>query len=186
MITVNGLSTTSTVPNTGNGATLGGADSIAFGMDNWALMANATKSFSSHTTKFGGEFRILRFNAQQYADNSTNFSFGPAFTQGPNPTQATQTAGSAIATFLLGIAGGAVTPVPALAMQNIYYGLFLQDDWKISPRLTVNLGLRYDFESPRTDRFNQLTNFDRSINAADHRTGPRPARRAHVRRCEWS
>ncbi|MBI4889198.1 MAG: TonB-dependent receptor [Acidobacteria bacterium] len=160
VVTVTGLSTSASVPNTGNGAALGGADSIAFGMDNWSVMGSATKTMSRHTLKFGADYRVIRFNSQQFADTSTNFSFGQAFTQGPNPTQATQTAGVALATFLLGIPGGAVTPVPALAMQNIYYAFFLQEDWKVTDRLTLNLGLRYDFESPRTDRFDQLTNFD--------------------------
>lgn len=171
VITVTGFNTTASIPNTGNGATLGGADSIAFGMDNWSLMGNTTKTLASHNIKFGGEYRVIRFNSQQFADTSTNFSFGPAFTQGPNPTQASATAGVALATFLLGIPGGAVTPVPALAMQNIYYALFLQEDWKVTPRLTLNLGLRYDFESPRTDRFNQLTNFDYSAQPPLQGTG---------------
>ncbi|HET8548517.1 MAG TPA: hypothetical protein VFL57_10955, partial [Bryobacteraceae bacterium] len=41
-----------------------------------------------------------------------------------------------------------------------YHGLFFQDSWKVTPKLTVNWGARYDYETPRTDRFNQLANFD--------------------------
>src|SRR5207248_8433111 len=55
---------------------------------------------------------------------------------------------------------GTVNPAPALAIQTTYYGVFVQDTWKVTPRLTANAGLRYDYESPRTDRFNQLDYFD--------------------------
>jgi hypothetical protein len=66
-----------------------------------------------------------------------------------------------VASFLLGTpATASVTPAPALAMQTKYYAAFLQADWKVTPKLTLNMGLRYDYEAPRTDRFNQLTNFD--------------------------
>jgi len=47
-----------------------------------------------------------------------------------------------------------------LAQTNKYSALFIQDTWKLTPSVTLNLGLRYDYETPRTDRFNQLTNFD--------------------------
>ena len=161
VITITGLSTTSSVSNLGNGATLGGADLISFGLDTYAFQGSVTKTFSNFTIKAGAEMRIIRFNAQQTPDNSTTFGFSPAFTQGPNPTTSSAAAGIALASFLLGTpASGSVTPAPALAMQTKYYAAFLQADWKVNPSLTVNFGLRYDYEAPRTDRYNQFTNFD--------------------------
>ena len=130
-------------------------------MNNYALQANATKTLRSHTLKTGFEFRVVQFNTLQTADASNNFAFTSAFTQGPNPAQASATAGDALASFLLGTsASGNVTPSPALALQTRYYGGFIQDDWKATSRLTLNLGLRYEYETPRKDRYNQLTNFD--------------------------
>ncbi len=73
----------------------------------------------------------------------------------------TATAGHALASFLLGYpASGSVTPSPAVANQTKYYAGYVQDSFKVTGKLTLNLGLRWEMETPRTDRFNQLTNFD--------------------------
>ncbi|MEO7145127.1 MAG: TonB-dependent receptor, partial [Bryobacteraceae bacterium] len=159
-ITVTGFSVSGSIPNDAVGGSLGNTGLIAFGMNNYALQGSLTRTFSTHTLKVGGEARVIRFNTAQTGDSATTFGFNNAFTQGPNPAQASATSGIALATFLLGIAGGSVTPSPYLAMQTVYWAGYLQDDWKLTNRLTLNLGLRYDVELPRTDRFNQFTNFN--------------------------
>ncbi|MBS1855699.1 MAG: TonB-dependent receptor [Acidobacteria bacterium] len=158
-IDITGYNVSSSIANSSRGGTLGETGAIAFGMNNYALQGSITKNAGAHSIKMGGEFRVVQFNTLQPGDASNDFSFGPGFTQGPNPTQSSVTAGNALATFLLGIPGGSVTPVPALALQSKYYAGFVQDEWKIARNFTLNLGLRYELETPRTDRFNQLTNF---------------------------
>ena len=163
VINITGYNISSSVPNSSWTSALGETGLIRMGMNNYALQGSLTKILGTHTLKTGGEFRIVQFNTLQTADNSNNFSFTSAFTQGPNPAQPTATAGDALASFLLGTPNsGSVTPSPAVALETKYYAGFLQDDWKATSTLTLNLGVRYEVETPRTERYNQLTNFDYS------------------------
>jgi hypothetical protein len=160
-INITGFSRSASVPNVAIGGFLGATSAIAFGMNQYALQQNFTKTLQKHTLKFGGEYRVLRFNTAQVGDQAVQFNFTPNFTQGPNPTSPTGNTGVALASLLLGYPGTAsVTPSPALALQNLYFGFYLQDTWRVTPKLTLNSGIRYEAELPRTDRFNQLTNFD--------------------------
>ena len=159
-ITVTGFSATASVPNTITGGLLGATDVIALGDNAHALQGTATKMFANHEVKFGVDFRVTQMNLYQTGANSPIFTFAPTWTQGPNPVAASNTAGYGLATFLLGIPTGTMQYVPALAMTTKYVAFFLQDSFKVAPRFTLNYGVRWDFETPRTDRFNQLTNFD--------------------------
>jgi hypothetical protein len=157
---ITGYSVTGSIPNVVVGGLIGATDLIRFGHTLQTAQGNLTKNLAGHTLKFGGEFRSVQFNTQQTGDQATNFSFSPSWTQGPNPTQSSATAGLGLATFLLGIPSGGVNPAPALALTQKYHAVFFQDSWKLTPKLTVNWGVRYEYETPRTERFNQLTNFD--------------------------
>jgi hypothetical protein len=159
-ITITGYSVTGSIPNIVVGGVIGATDLINFGHTLQTVQANFTKNLTQHTFKFGGEVRVIQFNNLQTGDQATNFSFSPQWTQGPNPNQSSAVAGLGLATFLLGIPAGGVNPAPALALTTRYHGLFFQDAWKVTPQLTVNWGVRWDYETPRTDRFNQLANFD--------------------------
>lgn len=139
---------------------LGNSSIIRLGNNVHAWQAQALKTFSSHTLRTGFEYRVIQFNNYQPADASTLFTFGNQWTQGPNAAQASANAGHGLASFLLGIASGSVQSVPRVAQTSRYSALYVQDDWRLTPRLTLNLGLRYDYESPRKDRFDQLANFD--------------------------
>ena len=159
-ITVSGMGGSFSIANQGTAALLGGNDFIRFGMDTHAWQGAISKVKGRHTIKSGAEFRLMRFNTTQHGDTANNFTFGAGFTQGPDPNTASQTAGFGFASFLLGTGGGAISIVPHLALQQLYTGVFVSDNIRATRKLTLNVGLRYDYESPRTDRFDQLSNFD--------------------------
>jgi outer membrane receptor protein involved in Fe transport len=160
-ITVAGMGGSFSIPNSGTANLLGGNDLISFGDNTASWVGSLTKTLARHTLKFGGEARLLRPNYWQFPDGAINFTFAQNFTQGPNPTAAAAAStGFGFATFMLGIGAGNYNRAASLATQVKYYGGYLQDDWKLTDKLTLNLGLRYEYESPRTERYNQLTNFD--------------------------
>ncbi len=159
-ITIAGYSISSSIPNIITGGLLGATDQIAQGANTWGLQGITTKIAGGHEFKMGAEFRIYQLNNQQTGAGSPNFAFAASWTQGPTATAASTTAGDSAATFLLGIPTGSANPVPGLTLQTKYSALFFQDNYKVTPRLTLNYGLRYEYETPRTDRYNELTNFN--------------------------
>jgi hypothetical protein len=125
-----------------------------------SLTGSLTKVWGSHTVKTGAEFRTFFINQLQNTQAEGALSFANTYTQGPNPFQASATAGNAFAAFLLGIPSGSIAIQPAVASKSWYSAVFIQDDWKLTRKLTLNLGLRYDYSSPRTERYNRMSIFD--------------------------
>ena len=125
--------------------------------------ASLTLIRRSHTIKIGGDFRMYRYNDLQATDNTPALSFGPAATQ-QNPSVASSTSGWALASFLIGqpTSGDYTIPV-AVALQYFYTAAYIQDDWRVNSRLTLNLGVRYDLETPFTERYNRLAYFDPTV-----------------------
>jgi len=129
--------------------------------DNREVQGHVTWLKGAHSIKYGGTFTFQTFNVFRPERPSGNYDFSRIFTQGPNPTTSSATAGFGVATFLLGTAtGGTFTDDPSLATSQRYYALYLNDDWRITRSLTINLGLRWEYQTPWNDRFDQLGFFD--------------------------
>ncbi|MCL5744308.1 MAG: TonB-dependent receptor, partial [Acidobacteria bacterium] len=110
----------------------------------------------NHSLRFGGEFRILQENNYNYGAVSPHIAFDQAWTRGPMDNSPTSPIGEGLASFLLGLpTGGYVDRNPSYAEQSGYTALFLQDDWRISRKLTINMGLRWEYEMPTTERYNR-------------------------------
>ncbi|MCL5744221.1 MAG: TonB-dependent receptor [Acidobacteria bacterium] len=122
--------------------------------------ASATWVHNRHTVKFGIDTRVNQSFENSGFSTSGNFSFGRGFTQGPDPNAPRADRGSGLAGLLLGVGSGFAQNTPGLLTSNNYTGLYLQNDIRVSRKLTVNLGVRYDVETGRKERFNQLSYFD--------------------------
>jgi hypothetical protein len=123
--------------------------------DTWSLAETISKVISTHSLKFGFEGRIMFNNQDRPTSSFARFNFRRNFTQ-RDPLRADAASGNAFASLLLGMPeSGESERRPALAYSNEYYVLFFQDDWKVSRKVTLNLGLRWDFETPQEERFFQ-------------------------------
>jgi len=132
--------------------------------DIFTVGANATKVAGRQVIKFGGTGWLLQANDAESGSSTGSYTFTQALTQGPNPNAASAIAGNSIASMLLGLGTGQYEiDSKNAATTSRYYGLYFQDDWKVQNRLTLNLGLRYDLEIPRTERHNRMETFNTKI-----------------------
>ena len=111
----------------------------------------------NHDLHYGAEFRLYRgFDNTFPYDLSPGFQFMPTYTNGPLDNSAVAPIGQELAALELGIpTTGQMTHSGSYAIQNTYVGWFLQDNWRITPKLTINAGVRLEHESPVSERFNR-------------------------------
>jgi hypothetical protein len=124
--------------------------------DAYTVQPNASLATGKHILKFGAEGRRYNDNSNNPGLAAGNYSFGRNWTQA-RALQADALSGNEVATFLLGYpSGGFVDRNIDPAFSNLYWALFIQDDWKVSQRLTLNLGLRWDYEAPGRERYDRV------------------------------
>lgn len=146
------------------------AQYTALGVAGWAIIhryedlyqyvGSMTKILGGHTIKAGGEFRKLHENYYQPAYPGGNFSFNRKQT-GLNPLSSSSSQGDGLASALLGFgSGGYVTIDYPTCQSAAYAGVYINDDWRVNKKLTLNFGVRWDADIPRTDRFNRINWMD--------------------------
>lgn len=135
-------------------------------IDTHSFIATLNKSLGAHSLKGGAEYRIYRENSRITVNDVTGrFVFDSTYTRGPldNSGTSPNSLGQSVAAFLLGIPSpSSYVRRPAdYAEESATWGFFVHDDWRATSKLTLNLGLRYEFETPMVERYNRsLRGFD--------------------------
>jgi outer membrane receptor protein involved in Fe transport len=128
------------------------------GLQTYQLADSLTWIRGKHSIKLGTDIRRYNTNLNLCQQCNGTFNFNSRLTANPQSLPGT---GFALASFLLGTAASASIDVNAgVSYESYSYSLFAQDDWKITPRLTLNLGLRWDYQQPPVERNNNLSNFN--------------------------
>ena len=152
--------TVSTFPNVqvGNLTQLGNWESGDGGTSSLthSFAGTFTRLIGNHNLRFGSDLRVYRQNLHRFPlDTAPQLVFSSTYTRGPLDSAAPPTVGGELAAFLLGIPGGELDRTASYAQQDKWFGVFLQDDMKLTPKLTVNLGLRYEYETPVKERYDR-------------------------------
>ena len=130
------------------------------------------KTHGNQTINFG--FMGVEQVFAQYNYFTDSLTFDGNYTAGPNPLQGSGVnTGNGVAEMLLGVLDGASVGTPTTPYEsNHLFGWYLQDDWKPTKRLTMNLGIRYEIQTPYTSRHNQGAIFDpNALNPLSYASG---------------
>ncbi|MEZ5357067.1 MAG: carboxypeptidase-like regulatory domain-containing protein [Bryobacteraceae bacterium] len=125
--------------------------------DSYNVEGKMSRSQGRHYWKVGGEYRKERTNASR--PRPMSFSFNPSLTANTYLNPDTRTSGDGWATFLLGALDGGsnIQSIPIQKPIVDYVGLFLHDDFKITQRLAINLGIRYEYFTAMRDPTRRLS-----------------------------
>lgn len=135
-------------------------DSVGGGSNHniYSVQPTVTMVRKSHSIRFGLDWRSYRENAYSAGHAAGRYDFANNFTRGPLDNSAGAAVGQSLASFMLGqITGGLIDRNTARSNQSLYAGFFFHDDWKVSAKLTLNIGLRYEYEGATDERYNRNT-----------------------------
>ena len=140
-----------------------------------SVSSAATWMRGNHSFKFGVEYRVLREHYYGFGNAAPSLTFSTNWTRGPLDNSPAAPIGPGLASFMLGLpTGGGVDNNASSAVQSTSTGLYFHDDWKLTRKITVNIGLRWEYESGPTERF------DRAV-AGYNFTTPNPISEAALR-----
>ena len=130
-----------------------------------SLQPTLTKLYGNHTVRIGYDYRNVRENFISNGYQGGRLFFDGTFTSPASNSSSTlrNAFGRDIAAFLLGIpttgSGSTASQIDnpiTYSVQSNYHGFFVQDDWRLTPKITLNLGVRYELEGALTERYNRI------------------------------
>ncbi len=123
---------------------------------------NMAWSRGKHTWRWGGDFRRIQLNTKTDANARGSFTFTGFSTAAVAGGASVPGTGYDLADFLLGLPQQTSAQFGANAyyFRGVSSNLFFQDEWRLSPTLTLNLGMRYEYVSPFTEKYNRIVNLD--------------------------
>jgi hypothetical protein len=128
------------------------------------LADNLSITHNSHSIKVGGLFRTQALNSNEVGQPRGCYSFGPEWTGlGDSNGNLIAGTGSGFASFLLGlddVYGEIRTNKGFFYHRQKDFAVYFQDDWKVNSRLTLNLGLRYEYYTRYRDKRDQVSDYD--------------------------
>ena len=125
--------------------------------DIYSFQPTLTMSRGRHSFRSGYDYRIYTNDQLPAVHSAGLYTFSRAsFARGPLDNSSSPAIGTDLAAFLLGLPTGGRIDRSADRLNRVeYHGLFFQDDWRASDKLTLNLGLRYEYEGAPTEKFNR-------------------------------
>jgi hypothetical protein len=132
----------------------------------WDLVQNVALSKGTHAYKFGFEFRSVKFPFFQVPDPHGNIGFSgnetafPSGNTASNGSSVSSLTGDSMASALLGVVdSGNISTTNFVSSQKVAYAGYAQDDWKITPKLTLNIGIRYELWSPISEQWGRNADY---------------------------
>ena len=149
-----------------------GTDNIRRGDLTHSMQGNITKVTSRHNIKTGADYRVILLNEFEPVISQGQFFFDGRFTSA-DPLRIPANSGHSIASLMLGLPNsGNIDIQPPISVNYRYFGGYVQDDFKVNQKLTFNLGIRYEIETGRGERYNRLSYFDEfAVNPLGPRVG---------------
>lgn len=139
----------------GVGASAGGPNPE----DTFQIFTSVNKAAGEHNVKFGVDLRQQRNSQTDFGSASGSYTFSTNWTKGPLDNSSAAPLGQDFASFLLGLPTSGQLDVNSARTNSAgYYAFFAQDDYRPARNLTLNVGLRYEFETPTTEKYNRTTN----------------------------
>ena len=128
--------------------------------DTQGIQNNILYARGSHSIKMGGEYRLYRFYPYQISNPTGAYTFNQFYTSNDQIGTARPEQGLGLASFLLGFGAYTYEKVEPLSAFQHYMGTYFQDDWKVTSKLTVNIGARWETETGTGEAHDRLTYFD--------------------------